>query len=110
VPNVPQAWKSWAHPRVLLGDVCQVEAHFGPFRDSVKQGARYVYGLRRMYHRHGNLFRHIRWCFWVTMVKWKLILVNLEIVLISMQDRCMVSTECPMGMEIALGTPDGTPM
>jgi hypothetical protein len=28
-PNVPQAWKSfWAHPTVLLGDVCHVEAHF----------------------------------------------------------------------------------
>jgi hypothetical protein len=35
------AWKSfWAHPMVLLGDVGQVEAHFGPFRDSVNIGTR----------------------------------------------------------------------
>jgi hypothetical protein len=39
--NVPRAWKSfWAHPMVLLGDVGQVEAYFGPFGDSVKLGAR----------------------------------------------------------------------
>jgi hypothetical protein len=48
---------------VLLGDVGQVEARFGPFRDSV----------------------------------------NLA------QDRCTVCAECTMGMEIILGTPDGTP-
>jgi hypothetical protein len=30
--NVPRAWKSlWAHPMVLLCNVCQVEACFGPF-------------------------------------------------------------------------------
>jgi hypothetical protein len=46
----------------------------------------------------------------LTLVKWKLILVDLEIVLISTQDRCTVSAECPMGMEIALGIPVGTPM
>jgi hypothetical protein len=29
--NVPRAWKSfWAYPMVLLGDVYQVEAPFGP--------------------------------------------------------------------------------
>jgi hypothetical protein len=31
---------------VLLGDVGQVEAHFGLFGDSVKLGLRSVYGLR----------------------------------------------------------------
>jgi hypothetical protein len=36
VLNVPWASKSfWAYPMVLLGDVGQVKAHFGPFRDSV---------------------------------------------------------------------------
>jgi hypothetical protein len=29
----------WAHPMVLLGDVGQVEAHSGPFRDSVDLSA-----------------------------------------------------------------------
>jgi hypothetical protein len=36
VPNVQQAWKSFqAHSMVLLGDVGQVEARFGPFGDSI---------------------------------------------------------------------------
>jgi hypothetical protein len=36
VPNVPQTRKSFqAHSMVLLGDVGQVEAHFGPFGDSI---------------------------------------------------------------------------
>jgi hypothetical protein len=42
-------------------------------------------------------------------VKCKLVLIHLEIVLISMQDRCTVCTEHPIGLEIVLGTPDGTP-
>jgi NAD-dependent dihydropyrimidine dehydrogenase PreA subunit len=33
--------------------------------------------------------------------------MQLEIVLISTQERCTVCAECAMGMEIALGTPDG---
>jgi hypothetical protein len=36
--------------------------------------------------------------------------VHLEIVLISMQDRCMVYAKCTTGLDIILGTPDGTPM
>jgi hypothetical protein len=42
-------------------------------------------------------------------VKWNLISVCLELVLILMQDRCTVFIECTTGMEIILGTPDGTP-
>jgi hypothetical protein len=48
---------------VLLGGIGQVEACLGPFRDSVSVGAKSVYGLRQMYHGHGNLFRHTRWYF-----------------------------------------------
>jgi hypothetical protein len=48
---------------VPLGDVCQVEARFYLFGDSVHLGARMVYGLRRMYNGHRNLFRHARWYF-----------------------------------------------
>jgi hypothetical protein len=34
--NIPWARKSfWTHPMVVLGDVGQVEAYFGPFGDSV---------------------------------------------------------------------------
>ena len=42
-------------------------------------------------------------------VKWKLVLVHLEIVLIMTQGRCTVCAECTIGMEIILGIPDGTP-
>jgi hypothetical protein len=48
---------------VLLGDMCQVEARFCTFGDSVNLGGRKVYGLRQTYHRYGNLFRHARWYF-----------------------------------------------
>jgi hypothetical protein len=52
VPNVPQPWKSFqSHLMVLLGDVGQVEGRFGPFGDSINLEARYVHGLRQMYHR-----------------------------------------------------------
>jgi hypothetical protein len=35
----------------LLGDVGHVESHFAPFGDSVSVSARWVHGLRQMYHR-----------------------------------------------------------
>jgi class 3 adenylate cyclase len=41
---------------VLLGDVGQVEACFGPFGDSVNLDARQVHGLHRMYHGPVNHF------------------------------------------------------
>jgi hypothetical protein len=53
---------------VLLGDVCQVEACFGPFGDSVSLGARTVNGLRQMYHGYGNIFRRTQWYFKETLV------------------------------------------
>ena len=44
----------------------------------------------------------------MTWVKCELILLSLEIVLISVQDRCTVCAECTMGIEIILVVPDGT--
>jgi hypothetical protein len=38
-----------------------------------------------------------------------LVLVRLEMVLVSVQDRCMVCAERTTGSEIVLYTPDGTP-
>jgi hypothetical protein len=36
VLNIPRAWKSFLpHPKDLIGDVGQIEAHFGLFGDSV---------------------------------------------------------------------------
>jgi hypothetical protein len=52
-----------------------------------------------MYHEHENIFRHTRWNFLVTLVKWNLVLVHLEIVLILAQDRCTVCAECATGMK-----------
>jgi hypothetical protein len=42
-------------------------------------------------------------------VMWNLNLDHLEIVLVSVQDRCMVCAKCTIGTEIILDTPDGTP-
>ena len=39
-------------------------------------------------------------------VKWKLVSVYFEIVLVRAQDRCTVCAECTSGKEIALGTPE----
>ena len=44
----------------------------------------------------------------VTRLKWKLISVLLEIVLILAQDRCTVCVERTIGSEIILDTPDAT--
>ena len=42
-------------------------------------------------------------------MKWMLVSVHLEIVLVSMQDRSTVCAECTIGSEISLDAPDGTP-
>jgi hypothetical protein len=43
-------------------------------------------------------------------VMWNLISVRLEIVLVLVQDRCMICTERIIGLEIVLNTPDGSPI
>ena len=45
----------------------------------------------------------------MTILKWKLDSVYLEIVLILMQVRCTVSAECIIGSEVVLDATDGTP-
>jgi hypothetical protein len=45
----------------------------------------------------------------VTWVVWNLVLVPLEIVLVSVQDRCTVCTKHTIGKEIVLDALDGTP-
>jgi hypothetical protein len=40
---------------------------------------------------------------------WNLILVCLETVVVSMQDRCMVRAKCTIGSEIVLDAPNDTP-
>jgi len=45
----------------------------------------------------------------VTRLKWKLVSVRLEIVLILMQDRCTICIEHTIGSKIILDGHDGTP-
>ena len=42
-------------------------------------------------------------------VKWKLVSVRLEIVLVLVQDRCTVCGERTIGSKIILDAPDATP-
>jgi hypothetical protein len=86
----------------LLGDTGQVEAHFSSFRCRVNLGAREVHGLGLTYHRLGNHFGQMM------ELKWKLVSVSFEIVLILTKDRCTVCVECAIGLEIILGALDGT--
>ena len=84
-----KAWKSfWKHTMELLGNEAQVESCFGPFGDSVSISARQVHGLFQT--RLGNHFDRTRWNSLVMRLKWNLVSVCLEIVLVSVQDRCMV--------------------
>ena len=52
-----------------------------------------VHDLRQTYHRLRNHFGRTRWYHYVTRLKWKLVSVLLDIVLILTQDRCMVCVE-----------------
>ena len=65
--------------------------------------------MRQTCHRLRNCFGHTQWYSYMTGLKWKLITVCLEIVLILMQDRSTVCVERTIGSEIILDAPDGTP-
>jgi hypothetical protein len=65
--------------------------------------------LRQTYHRARNHFGCTQWYSKLTRLKWKLVLVHLEIVLILMQNRCTVFAKHTIGLEIILDAPDGTP-
>jgi hypothetical protein len=45
----------------------------------------------------------------MTWIMWNLILVCLETVLVSVQDRCMIYAKHTIVLEIILDTPNGTP-
>ena len=94
---------------VPLVDEAQVEARFGPIEHSANLDARLVHGSRLTYHRLGNRFGRTRCNSYVTWVMWNLTSFSLEIVLVSVQDRCTVCAERTIGLEIVLDAPDGTP-
>ena len=93
----------------VLIDVGQVESHFFPFGDSVRLGARLVHSLRQMYHRLRNHFGRTRSYHKVTRLKWKVVSVLSDKVLILMQDRSTVCVKHTIGSEIVLDATDGTP-
>jgi hypothetical protein len=99
----------WTHSVELLSDVDHVESLFGLVRDCVSIGARWGNGLRQTYHMLRNHFGRTQWYFEVMRTKWKLNLVDLEIVLVLTQDRCTVCVERIIGLEIILDAPDVTP-
>ena len=92
----------------LHDDVCHLESRFGPFRDIVSFGARYVPSLRLMHH---SLRNHLEAPIGTSVkrLKWKLGLICLEIVIIVMQDRCMIFKEHTICLGINLDPPNGTP-
>jgi hypothetical protein len=62
-----------------------------------------------MYNRLSNHFGRTQWYSKVMRLKWKLVSIRLEIVLILTQDTYTVCAECTIGLKIILDTPDGTP-
>jgi hypothetical protein len=93
----------------LLSDVGRVESHFSPFGDNVSVSPRLEHGLHRTYRRHRNRFGRTRSDSLVTRLKWKLGSVRLGIVLLLMQDWCLVCTKYSIGIEIILHALEGTP-
>ena len=93
----------------LLGDVGHMVTRFCPFGYSVSVDARLMLGFASNLPKAQNHFRRTRWYSLVTMLKWKLDLVDLEIVLILTKDRCMVYAKPTISLEVSLDTPDRTP-
>ena len=93
---------------MVLGDMAQVEARFGPFGDIANLDARKVHGLRRTYHRLGHHFGRTRRNSSVTWIMWNLTSFRLETVLVLVQDRCMVCARRTIGSEVILDAPNGT--
>jgi hypothetical protein len=81
----------------LLGYMGLVEACFGPLGDSVNLDARELHGLPQTYHGLRKKFGHTQLYSYMMWVNWKLVSVQLEIVLIPTQDRCTVCSEHPIG-------------
>ena len=61
-----------------------------------------MHGLCGTYHRLGNHFGRTRWNSLVTRVMSNHVSVRLEMVLVSMQDRCIVCAKRTIGLETIL--------
>ena len=67
-----------------------------------------MHGLHRTYHRLNDHFGRTRWYSLVMRLKWKLISVRLEMLVVLVQDRRMVGAKRTIGSDIILDAPDGT--
>ena len=85
-----------------------MENHFGHFGHRANLDARYVHGLRRTYYRLGNRFGRTQWNPYVMWVMSNLVSVRLEMVLVSVQDSCMVCAKRTIGSRIILEETYGT--
>ena len=107
MPNAPQAKKLfWMHVMILLGEEAHVESWFCVFRDSSNIDARQVHGLHGTYHMLRNQFgqtrwncRCTRWNYQIKCIIWNLASVQLDIVLVLVQDSCMVCVQCTIVSE-----------
>ena len=91
---------------VPLGDVAQVEARFGLSdivliltQDCCTVCVERAIGSEIVWTHPMNSY--------VTWVMWNLASFRLETVLVSVQDRCIVSARCTIGLKIILDAPDG---
>ena len=94
---------------VLLGVMSLVEARVGPFGGSVSLAQDRCMVCDECTSGIEIIFGTPDWYSKVMYVKWKLVSVRFEIVLVLAQDRCTVCAECTSGSKIILGTPDHTP-
>jgi hypothetical protein len=92
----------------LLGDMGHVEAPFGAFGDGANLDARWVHSLCQTYQALRNHFGCTEWNSKETRVRWNLVSVHLETLLVLVQDWCVVCAECTTSSEIVFDTHDGT--
>ena len=67
-----------------------------------------MHGLHHTYHRLRDHFERTRWYSLVMRLKWKLISVHLEMLVVLVQDRCMIGAKRTVGSDMILDAPDGT--
>jgi len=91
---------------VLLGVMSLVEARVGPFGGSVSLAQDRCVVCDECTSGMEIALGTPEWYSKVMYVKWKLVSVRFEIVLVLAQDRCTVCADCTSGKEIALGTPE----
>ena len=101
---------------VLLGEEAHVESWFCLFgvvlilmQDRCTVCIEHTICLENQFRHTRWIYRCTRWNYQMKCIIWNLASVQLEIVLVSVQDSCMVCAQCTIGSEIVVEVPDGTP-